>query len=98
MSEMRTNLEIIAPSVEEAIARGASELGLPPEAFDVEVLDKGGRGFLGLGNRQVRVRLTVRPSIDRQAAELRIEETPAHTPEPQEAREDDAEGKTDDWG
>ncbi len=62
MSEMRTSLEVIAPNVEEAIARGANELGLPPEAFDVEVIDEGGRGFLGLGNRQVRVRLTIRES------------------------------------
>jgi len=62
MSEMRTSLEVIAPNVEEAIARGSTDLGLPPEAFDVEVIDEGGRGFLGLGNRQVRVRLTIRDS------------------------------------
>ena len=29
MSENRTSLEIIAPSVEEAIANGLEELGLP---------------------------------------------------------------------
>lgn len=62
MSEMRTSLEVIAPSVEEAIAQGARELGLAEDDLDVEVLDEGGRGFLGLGSRQVRVRLTIRTS------------------------------------
>lgn len=91
MSEMRTNLEIIAPSIEEAIARGASELGLPPEALDVEVLDEGGRGFLGLGNRQVRVRLTVRASSDQPAGETQTAETPTYEPPPTEVDVDDAE-------
>lgn len=58
MSE-RTTLEIIAPTVEEALAQGLSQLGLPADAVSVEVLDAGSKGFLGLGGRQVRVRLTV---------------------------------------
>lgn len=56
----KTSLEMIAPTVEEAIQRGALELGLPEDALDVEVLDEGGRGLFGLGSRQARVRLTVR--------------------------------------
>jgi spoIIIJ-associated protein len=60
MSKMKTSLEVIAPSIEEAIAQGAEELGLPEEELEVEVLDEGSKGFLGLGTRQVRVRLTVR--------------------------------------
>lgn len=59
MSERKTSLEVIAPTVEEAIQRGAAELGLPPESLEVEVLDEGGKGFLGLAERQARVRLTV---------------------------------------
>lgn len=57
----RTTLEVIATSVEEALAQGLAQLGLPAEAVSVEVLDAGNRGFLGLGGRQVRVRLTVNP-------------------------------------
>jgi spoIIIJ-associated protein len=60
MPARRTSLEVIAPSVEEAVARGAAELGLSPDDFEVEVLDEGGKGFLGLSARQARVRLTVR--------------------------------------
>jgi spoIIIJ-associated protein len=52
-------LEVIAPTVEEAISRGVAELGLPREAVEVEVLDEGGKGFLGLSERQARVRLSV---------------------------------------
>jgi spoIIIJ-associated protein len=58
MSE-RTTLEIIAPTVEEALSQGLSQLGLPADAVSVEVLDAGNKGFFGLGGRQVRVRLTV---------------------------------------
>jgi spoIIIJ-associated protein len=67
MSE-RTTLEIIAPTVEEALAQGLSQLGLPADAVSVEVLDAGTKGLFGLGGRQVRVRLTVRgPQDDRPA-------------------------------
>jgi spoIIIJ-associated protein len=57
----RTTLEVIAPTVEEAIAQGLSELGLTADAVSVEVLDAGNKGFFGLGKSQVRVRLTVNP-------------------------------------
>ncbi|MEE8567165.1 MAG: RNA-binding cell elongation regulator Jag/EloR, partial [Anaerolineales bacterium] len=60
MAEKRTSIEVIAPTVEEAVARGAQELNLPEEALEVEILDEGSKGFLGLGSRQVRLRLTVR--------------------------------------
>ena len=60
MAETRTSMEVIAPSVEEAVARGVKELNLPEEELEVEILDEGSKGFLGLGGRQARVRLTVR--------------------------------------
>ena len=56
----RPTLEIIAPTVEEALAQGLSQLGLPAEAVSMEVLDAGSKGLFGLGGRQVRVRLTVK--------------------------------------
>ncbi len=60
MSE-RTTLEIIAPTVEEAIQQGLDQLGLTADAVSVEVLDSGSKGLFGLGGRQVRVRLSVTP-------------------------------------
>ena len=40
----RTTLEIIAPTVEEALAQGLAQLGLPADAVSVEVLDSGQQG------------------------------------------------------
>ncbi|MEO8355014.1 MAG: RNA-binding cell elongation regulator Jag/EloR [Chloroflexota bacterium] len=57
----KTTLEIIAPTVEEAIAQGLAQLGLTADAVSVEVLDSGNKGLFGLGRPQVRVRLTVHP-------------------------------------
>jgi spoIIIJ-associated protein len=59
MSQEKTTLEIIAPSIEEAVAKGLSQLGLPREAVDIEVLDPGSRGLFGLGSRQARIRLSI---------------------------------------
>ena len=59
MNDKRPNLEIIAPTVDEAIEKGLADLGLPREAVEVEILDEGGKGLFGLGNRQARIRLTI---------------------------------------
>jgi len=59
MQENRTSLEIIAPTVEEAVEKGLSDLGLPASAVQVDVLDAGNKGLFGLGFRQARVRLTI---------------------------------------
>jgi len=56
----KTTLEIIAPTVEEALAQGLAQLYLPAEAVSMEVLDAGSKGLFGLGGRQVRIRLTVK--------------------------------------
>jgi spoIIIJ-associated protein len=56
----RTNLEVIAPSVDEAVVRGLEQLGVNRDMVTVDILDEGSKGFLGIGGRQVRVRLTVK--------------------------------------
>jgi len=70
----RTTLEIIAPTVEEALAQGLAQLGLTADAVSVEVLDSGSKGLFGFGGRQVRVRLIVNPPS-----------APASQPEPPKA-------------
>jgi len=60
MSQEKTTLEIIAPSVDEAVEKGLDQLGLPQEEVEIEVLDSGSHGFLGLGSRQARIRLTIK--------------------------------------
>ena len=66
----RTTLEIIAPTVEEALAQGLAQLGLPADAVSVEVLDSGNKGPFVLGKRQVRVRLTINPPEGSEPADL----------------------------
>lgn len=60
MNDNRTNLEVIAPSIEEALAQGLSELGLTEKDVDIEVLDEGSRGLFGIGSRQARIRITIK--------------------------------------
>ncbi|HEY9086571.1 MAG TPA: RNA-binding cell elongation regulator Jag/EloR [Anaerolineaceae bacterium] len=82
MSQERTNLEVIAPTVEEAVAKGLSQLGLAPEAVEVVVLDAGSRGLFGLGSRQARVKLTIKDVVTPVVNEpvSRPLETPAPAP------------------
>jgi spoIIIJ-associated protein len=78
----RTTLEIIAPTVEEAIAQGLAQLGLTADRVSVEVLDSGNKGLFGLGKPQVRVRLTVVPEGGFNV----IEPEPVAEPKKQEKR------------
>src|ERR1044071_4304106 len=85
----RTTLEVIAPTVEEAISQGLAELGLTADAVSIEVLDTGNKGLFGLGKPQVRVRLTVVPPAGtvnpppREIKEVRTETTvPAREAKP----------------
>jgi spoIIIJ-associated protein len=90
MSERRTEIEIVAGSVEEAIEKGLSELEVSEEDVDLEILDQGSRGLFGLGSRQARVRLSLRTIMNgaqanaRSSAELvetDLEEEPEIIPE-----------------
>ncbi len=78
MSQEKTTLEIIAPSTEEAVAKGLEQLGLTKDMVEIEILDSGSKGLLGIGGRQSRVRLTVKPF------EKILEEEDVQTEVPQE--------------
>lgn len=58
MNDKRVNIEVIAPTIEEAISKGLEKLGSSQEEVDVEILDEGNKGLFGLGSRQARVRLS----------------------------------------
>lgn len=72
----QTTLEVIAPSVEEAVQKGLNQLKLPEDAVEIEVLDKGNKGLFGLGSRDARIRLTVKSQ-----AAAQIEPTTPPTPD-----------------
>lgn len=56
---MRT-IEKTGRTVDEAIAAGLQELGVPSERVKVDVLEEGKGGFLGIGARPSVVRLTLK--------------------------------------
>lgn len=87
MNEQAT-LEIIAPTIDEAVSKGLEELGLPLDAVDVEILDEGNRGLFGIGSRQARVRLTVKTETGESRAPTRppAQEPSAPPPEAAPAR------------
>ena len=92
MNTQHTTLETIAPTVEEAVAKGLAELGLPREAVNVEVLDEGSRGLFGLGTRQARVRLSILEAAaapaeaEAAAPALPVEQPPAKVEQKPKAR------------
>jgi spoIIIJ-associated protein len=81
MSQERTNLEVIAPTVDEAVAKGLNQLGLSQDAVEVEVLDAGSKGLFGIGSRQARVKLTIKPETRPAPSQ-----PPARVVEPEPAR------------
>jgi spoIIIJ-associated protein len=78
MSEERTTLEVIAPTVEEAIGKGLADLGLPENAVNIEILDTGSRGLFGLGSRQARIRLSLKRQEDLQSSQVTAEPSYSH--------------------
>ena len=84
MSHEKTTLEIIAPSIEEAIESGASQLGIPADMLEAEILDEGSRGFLGIGSRQARVRLSIKNNSEASAGITKVSTAEAATaPQPE---------------
>jgi spoIIIJ-associated protein len=106
MSEKHASLEIIAPSVEEAIAKGLDDLGLEEDDVEVDVLDSGSRGLFGLGSRLARVRLTMKSVVPDEVKEKEMEApvkevlpivAKAGPVEPQPVETETVEGREDDF-
>ena len=51
-------LEATGKTYEEALMAGLAQMGLPSDKVDVEVLEEGSKGFLGIGAKPYRLRLT----------------------------------------
>jgi spoIIIJ-associated protein len=77
MNDKRTNLEVIAPTVDEAIEKGLGDLGVGRDSVEIEILDEGGKGLFGLGNRQARIRLTIKTETEEPDFELQTVDTEA---------------------
>lgn len=88
MSEEITKLEVIAPSVEEAIENGLQELGLTEADIEVEILDEGKKGLLGLGTRQARVALKIKPRTEGAVKKVLVSAEKAETQAPPTTEEE----------
>jgi spoIIIJ-associated protein len=87
MNSKHATLEIIAPTISEAIEKGLAELELPRAAVEIEILDEGSRGLFGLGSHQARVRLVVKqkvPEIGEQENKLPAKQIPSDETEEEE--------------
>jgi spoIIIJ-associated protein len=80
MRENRATLEVIAPTVEEAVTKGLADLGLPREAVEIEILDQGSKGLFRLGARQARIRLAVKGSRQNQPDAVTVEQPDVERP------------------
>ena len=99
--ESRATLEIIAPTVDEAIEQGLKELGLARDQVEIEILDEGSKGLFGLGNRQARVRLTLKNGDMDISRNVTTASAPASQPvapeqEVEEAEQDDFDSDFED--
>jgi spoIIIJ-associated protein len=65
MVETEQGTEATGVDVEAAVAVGLARLGVDRDTVEIEVLDKGSRGMLGLGSREARVRLTPKVEVKR---------------------------------
>jgi spoIIIJ-associated protein len=88
---MEQAIEAIGEEVEAAITAGLARLGVDRDAVDVEVLDEGSRGLLGLGAREARVRLTVRSPPAPAAPDRVVVPPPAEPAAPVVGGKDEAE-------
>ncbi len=75
MTKNITTLEIIAPTVEEAIEKGLEQLGVERKDVEVEILDEGKRNLFRFASKQARIKLTVLDSsvVVNNAAEVKDE-------------------------
>jgi len=74
------SIEVSAPTVEEAIAKGLAQLGKAEDEVEIEVLRPGSRGLFGIGAKDALVRLSfVEPEEEAPSVEESVEQIAKET-------------------
>ncbi len=98
-SQAKGSVKVSAKTVEEAIQRGLSELGLTRDQVEIEVVNPGRGGVLGIGAEDAQVRvsaLSVELSVETESLRVEAEgEAPVSQPEPLESEGDVAKVAAD---
>ncbi len=63
-------IEKSAKTVDEAIALALEEVGASKEDVEIEVIEEGSKGFLGLGSKDAVVKVTYSPNTEKRAKEF----------------------------
>ena len=74
---MMQNQEFNAATVEEALEKASSSLGVSTSELSYEVLDEGSVGFLGIGARDARIAVELPEGSHQLGEESLVEESPA---------------------
>ena len=74
MADAGRVVEVVGENVQAAIADGLVRLEVDRDAVEIEVLDDGSKGLFGLGAREARVRLSVKPSAGPQPDSALVKE------------------------
>jgi len=80
MEEEAKSIEVSAPTVEEAIAKGLAELGKAEDEVEVDIVSPGSRGVLGIGAKDALIRLSfVEPEKEAPPLEETVEQIARET-------------------
>lgn len=79
-------IEKSAKSVEEAIKLAVEELGISERDADIEILEQPSKGFLGIGSKNAKVRVTKKAPVTAEKVEKRVVQETGFKPVSAEAK------------
>ena len=88
MAAKEREIQSSGSDIEEAITKGLEELGVNRSEVDIEVLDSGSSGFLGIGGREASVKITLSWEAPKSADLKDAEESEDIGADPQEGMAD----------
>jgi spoIIIJ-associated protein len=91
MAEDRPSLEVLATTVEEAIEQGLDDLKLSIDDVEIETVDEGSKGFLGIGIRQAKIIISLKPGVKTPEKMIKAKPKPEKAVKPKPKKEEVAQ-------